>query len=276
MAGYPKNEAEGAFGGLCQGRIMIGHGKHIFEYIIKENKWNRIEHENYSPNDRFDAKSIVIDNKILLCGDWARTNVELLTFETFASSLSCLPGEKRSVTNCHQKFCPTSLPLGVRYHTVTKIGSNSVLLTGGIVNTTITNRVFRGTLTGEYNGYRDVIWEELMGMSMWRFRHIAFKMKTQVYVCGGMYQRHSNPTTCERYDLTEEQWQICSHALPYPLSYASVVVNDEETIAVITGGKKENHPSDDIIVFTEKDGFKHSNKFKLKAERFHHLSVILS
>ena len=41
-AGYPKNEAEGAFGGLCKGKIIIGHGKHVFEYQVKENKTENV------------------------------------------------------------------------------------------------------------------------------------------------------------------------------------------------------------------------------------------
>ena len=272
-AGYPKNEAEGAFGGLCKGKIIIGHGKHVFEYQVKENKWNRIEHENYSPNDRFDAQSTVIDDKILLCGDWTRTYVELLIFETLANSISCLPSEKRNVTICRQKFCPTSLPIDVRYHTLTKIGDDSVLMIGGVLDNIITNRVFLGTLINRHMGYKDVIWEELMGMSYSRFRHIAFKMKNQVYVFGGMLQLHSNLTTCERYDLSEKRWYNCHYTLPYALSYASVVVDDDETVAIIIGGKKENCASDNVILFTEKDGFNICNKFKLKSERFHHISI---
>ena len=279
VAGFPRSfyKAEGAFGGLCQNKIVVGHGKYIFEYNLKANKWNRMEYEQRSPNDRFDAQGCIMNKSLLLCGDWNRSNVELLTFESFyATSLSCIIGDKRQPTQktiCIQTFCPTSLPLDVRYHTITKIEENKVMLVGGVFNNVVSNRVFQGTLTNEH---KDVIWEELESLNTARFRHVTFKMKTNVYVFGGLFILHSNVTSCERYDLIERSWKNCLHTLPYRLSYASVIVSDDETFAVIIGGKKDDHASNQILIFTEQDGFKLSNKFILKTERFHHISIKLN
>ena len=98
-------------------------------------------------------------------------------------------------------------------------------------------------------------------------------MKNNVYVFGGILPTFSNLTAGERYDLSEKRWYNCSHTLPYPLSYASVIVDDDENIAIITGGKSKSCPVANIILFTEQDGFKVSNKFNLKSERFHHISI---
>ena len=71
-------------------------------------------------------------------------------------------------------------------------------------------------------------------------------------------------------------WKNCPHKLPYRLSYASVIVSDDETFAVIIGGKKDNNASSQIIIFTEQDGFQLSNKFLLKTDRFHHIAIKLN
>ena len=58
---------------------------------------------------------------------------------------------------------------------------------------------------------------------------------------------------------------------------ASVIVNDDETFAVITGGKKwdgpHEHSSEGIIIFTEDDGFQDFKTCKLQYSRVEHLSI---
>ena len=149
-----------------------------------------------------------------------------------------------------------------------------MFLIGGMdFNNVISSRVFEGKLT---ENQQDVIWQELDSMIMARFRHVAFKMNNSVYVVGGLVVHYEDPTYCERYDLIEHKWYDSPHFLPYPLCYASVVVSEDETFAVITGGKKETHPSNEIIIFTEEHGFRTSNKFLLRTKRFHHVSIKLS
>ena len=272
--GFPKGESEGAFGGICHKKVVVGHGKHMFEYQISTNKWNRIDYEQNTPNDRFDAQSCTIHDTLILCGDWIRTDVELLSLKYLNTrSLSCMTGLNDNTarkTICSQAFCPTPLPLDVRYHAITKSGDRELILLGGLVNNAISHRVFQGTLT---RCGKDVVWRELESMNIARIRHVTFKMKNHIYVLGGLVSQNSDSKTCERYNLTTNIWSRSIHSLPYPLCYAAVTVNDEETFAVITGGKKDALPSNQIIIFTENEGFKVSNQFLMERERFHHIAI---
>ena len=274
--GFPKGNAEGAFFGICRGKMLVGHGKNIFEYLPLLGKWNRIRHEQTSRYNRFDAQGCAVDSMYLLCGDWRGTRVELLKLKTSNTLTSSIDSNNNNTKMKHKiksylsigegngrpyprtkyisKPCPTSLPLDVRYHTITNVGSNKVILVGGWVIDAISNRVFLGELT---ESKTDVIWKEVESMAEARLRHIAFKMRGSIYVAGGYGNRILR--CCERYDLSENRWSRCEHVLPYPLRYASVIVSKDETFAVITGGKTGNDKcSSGIIIFTEDEGFTNS------------------
>ena len=114
-----------------------------------------------------------------------------------------------------------------------------------------------------------------------RYDYIVFKMQNSVYVTGGFSAMERPLKSCIYFDLTLMNWFTSSHSLPYYLSNASVVVDKEEKFAVITGGKK--HPgeanedySDDIIIFTENDGFQVLKNSSLLSRRSSHVSVMLS
>ena len=94
--------------------------------------------------------------------------------------------------------------------------------------------------------------------------------------------------SCERYSVKENVWHPLDpkYNLPYPLSHASVVVSENETFAVITGGLKGNTenkfkwtkvgvPSDEIIVFTKDSGFEAVHNFTLNKQRWNHVSILL-
>ena len=144
-----------------------------------------------------------------------------------------------------------------------------MILVGGWVVDAISNRVFLGELT---ENKTDVIWKEVESMAEARLRHIVFKMQDSIYVAGGYGNRTLR--CCERYDLNENKWSRCRHVLPYPLRYASAIVSEDETFAVITGGKTGNDKcSSGIIIFTENEGFTTSYNSFLRNKRFHHVSL---
>ena len=154
------------------------------------------------------------------------------------------------------------------------------MLVGGRVNSFASSRVFRGTVSSTE---KDVTWKELEPMRNARREHITFKMKENLYVVGGygrylldisLHYRDNILSSCERFDMVKNKWFTCQHSLPYPLCDASVIVSDDETFAVITGGRKENHKlSDGCITFTEDGGFKHSKTYSLLSPRWRHVSI---
>ena len=102
-------------------------------------------------------------------------------------------------------------------------------------------------------------------------------MKENLYAVGGRANDRSYIlSSCERFDLKENRWFNCPHELPSPLVYPSVIVSEDESFALITGGcyneiiqspdsayMRKCHTSDAIIIFTEKDGFKYLSTSKL-------------
>ena len=101
-------------------------------------------------------------------------------------------------------------------------------------------------------------------------------MRDSVYMAGGINARYNILSSCERYDLNKKEWFSCQKTLPYPLCDAPVVVNPEETFAVITGGVKDAGAiSDEIIIFTEEYGFEVLKNSTLKRKIFNHISILL-
>ena len=114
-----------------------------------------------------------------------------------------------------------------------------------------------------------------------RYDYIVFKLQNSVYVTGGFSAMERPLKSCIYFDLTLMNWFTSSHSLPDYLSNASVVVDKDEKFAVITGGKK--HPgeanedySNEIIIFTENDGFQVLKNSCLLSRRSSHVSVMLS
>lgn len=157
---------------------------------------------------------------------------------------------------------PKERTIGVRHNTITNLGSNRILLVGGFVkfNETIsraTNMVLKGSIHNITGNDTRVIWEELCPLSQPRGYHVSFKMRNHVYVAGGKHGKsYKALISCERYDVNNNKWYPVAHSLPYPLHSASVMVSQDETFAVITGGiTTGNKVLNGVIVFTEKDGF---------------------
>ena len=142
----------------------------------------------------------------------------------------------------------------------------------GVNNYVTSNRTFQGQLT---ENKKDVKWTELKFMKKVRKNHIAFKMRHKVYVAGGIDEHGIVLSCCELYDLNEKNWFHCPYALPFPLCESSVVVSNDETYAVITGGKKGAIRSGTIIVFTEEDGFQWLQKSYLESSRSGHVSIVI-
>ena len=291
--GFPRRTAFGEFGGIFQGRILVGHCYEVYEYNVKEDDWVRLHCDEPIHYNRYLAQGCSMKDIFLLCGgQFFGNQVELLRFDS-----DCLGSPPKVDVSRHemrccietlgfglmgnnqnpfpqsltpQIFCRTPLPVNfIVGHSITKVGNNKVFLVGGLVNGIASNYIFQGKLI---ENRTDVKWKEVESMKLPRFQHIAFKMKEYLYVTGGI----DEDTSCEKFNLYENRWVSCRHSLPYPLSYASVVVSQDETFAVITGGRKTRlDASCGIIIFTEVEGFKCLKSDFLRIPRFYHTSMCI-
>ena len=168
-------------------------------------------------------------------------------------------------------------PAQVWGHTITKLEENKIMLAGGRAlsrrpyRRETSRRVLEGTILGHDS---DIHWSELKPLSKGRFGHISFKLKNFVYVAGGAEFGETRILSCEKYNLCTRTWSLSYHCLPYHLYKASVVVDEEESFALIIGGLRRTAiASDEIIIFTEKNGFEIFNQFSLKQSRYGHIAL---
>ena len=135
--------------------------------------------------------------------------------------------------------------------------------------------LFIGELTDNKS---NVTWVQQESLNKAREYHITFKMKTSVFVAGGVDKDYKPLSSCERFSLNKSKWFPNQHQLPFPLVNATVIVSTDETFAVITGGWKDisndyhggpnRALSNETLVFTMERGFKVlSQKVELKSLR---------
>ena len=256
------------FGGIVDGRIIVpSNGRDVYEYNLSTDEWAHTERGYHSRH---------------FCS--ATVNQKPLSFAVKTSSaelldLKYLPDFGHSTRHfSSETICPTELPIKrVTRQSVTHIGNGKVVVVGGhnsynsvTYELKCSNRVFQGKVQA---GRNDFTWKELPNMKKGRCAHVAFKMKDSFYVVGGgNCQRMLS--CCERFSFKQNKWNDCKHSLPYHLSCASVVVSNDESFAVITGGRSRNGCCGGIIIFTEQDGFQLMSS-QLLNERCHHLSIML-
>ena len=192
---------------------------------------------------------------------------------------------------CHQVFCPTPIPKTLNSCEVSSAGKNKVIIVGETQQNEA--KAFIGELNRKQNDFQ---WKDISKNKISRNGHLMFKMGDYVYVMGG--ETYVNDPAnfglpvctklkcCEVYDLKKQRWFHCKYCLPFALSHASVVVEENEEFAVITGGLRDNTNnkftwkkigdlSDIVIMFTENMGFKVLDGFKLNKKRWMHVSIRL-
>ena len=267
--------------------ILIGVGKDVFQYNIKDGSWHSVQDYKNVKFERTEAKSCVLNDSILICGGLeSPTGVELLRYERIGmkDNFNDLPHdcvmEENPHIGClgHQKFCYGKIPVPCFFgHSITNIGKHNVLLIGGVdeieddngwgnawddtdcLSGRSSNRVFKGSVDGE-----NIIWKEVNPMKFNRNRHTAFKMNENVYVFGGNETR-----VCERFDLSVEKWSESYH-LPLHLCctpYFAIICGSKPTAVLlcnhfwrpallhIYSTSKMYHDIAYVHTFTEENGF---------------------
>ena len=282
--------------------------------IVSPQLGNRAElMRAHGPRDK-GTNSLIVDNAIDVSSSSHNFSVDIETNKSGISTQAHSSNHLAKLPP--QTFCSTLLPVTIQNSTLTSIGNNQVMLIEchpqnrtsttldkdlKLVKKTAKTKspvVCIGTMVTDQNdegkqNLVDVIWGNTaefkslfiniysVSSMQRRYDYIVFKMQNSVYVTGGFSAMERPLKSCIYFDLTLMNWFTSSHSLPYYLSNASVVVDKEEKFAVITGGKK--HPgeanedsSDDIIIFTENDGFQVLKNSILLCKRSSHVSVMLS
>ena len=268
------------FGGSVKKKVVVGNGKSVLEYNVEDNGWNVLQSTTKDREDGSAMCAIDDTNLVLSGGKKNGDTLEILSFydyndtNSLSGSLNSLYQNLRPSLSAWS-LCKTRLPIDVSHHTLVKIGHKKVLLAGGLVNNLQpSNRVFEGTFQEKD---KDVIWKDLKSLKRSRQSHICFKLGKNIYVAGGQgSEAHEILSCCEVYNLDHKKWNRSYLKLPYSLYDASVVVDPDETFALITGNfSLTSGGSNKVITFTEQNGFSVFDRFALKIPRFGHVSTII-
>ena len=285
------------FGVTSSGKILVGYGRNIYEYKIKEKVWTnqfinvdcKVDVELGVGLETHVEGCEINDRQFIVCWE---SQVQLMQSKKIENNVNKeektnlleQPGKhnkrQRSATffvpsklqNLNSKVCLTQLPVSTNGDTITRIGNNSVMFVGSYW-------VFKGELTAAGN---DVTWKKLEFPKTPRRCHTAFMLRNNLYIAGG-FKQHGQEfeelSSCERYDLKMNTWIECPHVLPYPLACATVSVSSDETFAVVIGGyhrqnESPHRESGRIIIFTESDGFQLLSTSELSSPKSsNHVSI---
>ena len=285
----------GAFAANCRGKLIVGHQTRLYEYDSQKREWSKLP-STYK--DRYGASSCCIGSKkFIICGGTRHgDSAEIFHFDdvddprsirqpaslTYWTKFQKNEWEKLAISDNNNTTseqiiphwgCPSELPVEVCYQTMIELDDGGIMMIGGCqVNGSPSNRAFIGHLIDDET---DVAWEEVEAMNTPRLEHVAFRMGHNVYVAGGIGAGDTTSSSCERYGVFDDKWELTSYSLPYPLNGASVVVGKDEEYALITGGRINNKVvSNKVIIFTEGKGFSEFRSFELKSTRHGHVSLI--
>ena len=283
------------YGGMFDGKIYVvrtGDSLSVYQYNINADSWICVQGKERSKCRTDVVGCAVNDVYVLFGGATLATRVELLQLKNTNVKLSSLFSSPIREHSSHkhtcfrQRLCSTQMPIDnlLKFwgHTITRVADNKVMLVGGRM-ISLGNKLAEScrVLLGEITeNKRNVTWRKMESIKKARYGHVAFKMKESLYLVGGVDIDWNGLLSCVRFDLNESRWLNCRHSLPYPLERASVVVSDDESFAVITGGKKRNGhvhcASARIIVFSEENGFQELTNSSLLFPRDRHLSLLIN
>ena len=74
------NGNNGAFGGICEGRIIVGFEKEVFEYLYKEDEWRQVQKDKDVQHDRTNARCCSLGDGLLVVSPSLKNNAELVRF----------------------------------------------------------------------------------------------------------------------------------------------------------------------------------------------------
>ena len=84
---FPNGNCVGAFGGLCQGRMIIGFEKNVYEYMIEPDEWRQIQKERDVKCDRTFASCCSMEDYLLAIAPGLENRCELMHFKDNVAEL---------------------------------------------------------------------------------------------------------------------------------------------------------------------------------------------
>ena len=298
-----------SFGASWNGKHIVGVGRAVFEFNQKLGNWK--EFVNTAKRREYSSCCSIGDKGILVAGGWegsGKSSLEVLNAHTNQLSLGGTTYKNKLVPSRLQKIrtpfslnrrpndlenftwkkfsskVPVSLndgtPAQIWGHSITFVRKNTFMIIGGraLSQRPYRRETTRCVLSGEIlEETMDIKWKKLTSLLNDRFGHFSFKLKNHVYVAGGAEYGTEDILCCEVYDIDKDSWSISQHCLPYHLYKAAVIVNEDETYALIIGGlKRTAEASEKVILFTEGNGFEVFNKFSLHHKRYGHVLLSLN
>ena len=256
------------FGGsTCNGRAVVGDSRmQIYEYRVEENSWVPLP----SPITKWQCQhctaskrhlTSICEDKFLLAtlqqgGGCSFSILHLSALNQSSRYDDELgPGYPRyedTYTSPYWSNCTTKVPIN-RLTNIKKIGGGKLILIGD-------GKVFEINVC---NNMADITWHTLPKLKTYRRDFFSFKMRDTVYLAGGY--AYEPLLCCEQLDMNEGKWLTSPYVLPYPIIHASVIVDINETFAIIIGGHNGRRsvqiPSfsrqinNNIAIFTPEKGF---------------------
>lgn len=297
------------FGASWNGKYIVGVGRTVFEFNQKLGHWK--EFVNTTKRREYSSCCSMGNKGILVAGGWegsGKSSLEVLNAQTNHLSLGgtnyrskllhrrlqkikipfSLNRRPDDLENFTWKKFPSKVPVSLNDgtpaqiwgHSITFVRNNTFMIIGGraLSQRPYRRETTRCVLKGEISeDAADVKWKKLTSLLNDRFGHFSFKIKNHVYVAGGAEYGTEDILCCEVYDIDKDSWSVSKHYLPYHLYKASVIVDKEETYALIIGGlKRTAEASEKVILFTEEKGFELINDFSMHHKRYGHVSLSLS
>ena len=156
---FPNGNCVGAFGGICNEKVVVGFDKDVFEYHVDKDEWTQIQNEKDVRYDRVSAQCCTLAQSLLIVSPQLGNRAELMRaqgpkdkgtcslvlnktiddsssshnisvdIETNKSSISIQAHSSNHLAKLPpQSLCATLLPVTIQNFTLTSIGNNQVML----------------------------------------------------------------------------------------------------------------------------------------------------
>ena len=292
----PKNFKYGRPGemlrGNLKGKIIIGdRDKGLYEFEIHKEKLKMLKHIKDVIIESLWVRSCVIDDVLVVISGGTSTPANRIVYQ-----LLRYDGNGAMVSS----FC--SSPLAEDSYwcpSITNVGDHKIMVVGGTGSQSCSSgRVFEGAFNKDKT---DINWKELPSLLQPRCFHKAVKMKNRLYIFGGLKVENGSSReisdSYEWYDFNSKEWFSSEYDFgPFSLANTSIVVNDDETYAVLIKGyddKDDENKNHDckcryedfckcsgmpIMMFTEENGFTYlsTSQTKIRSSKLRQSSCHMS
>lgn len=256
---------EGCFSFSLENQLYFCVQKTLYQFIKDQRKWKQLIYNMEIV--RYGTACVSLDKGTIIAGG----------AESDGSKTPTIKGTCVLIRNKEQNLITSTigtLPTNVKYHTLTKVSSNSFIMCGGMdVNGYETREVYLGTLNNSTSHTSEVIsepsisdfyltWIKLPRMRRFRSGHFSMFVNNLLYVFGGGLKRPEEEHVMElnalqcgleiglysgmvvevlpfklvgRDQFLAKKWK--KRYMMYDISFANLVLSPDQKYAVIAGGE---------------------------------------